>query len=301
MTPRGRSVRLFLAEGTSSGILTAEIGNWTGHAVAGPRTRLEAAIQRPELRRTGIYLIFGDSQTGDLPAVYVGEGDDVSQRLKSHSADPSKDYWERFVVLTSKDANLTKAHVRYLEAAVIRLLHEAKKSVVKNGTSPTFERLPESDVADMESFLDEMQLLLPVIGFDLLRRPPKPVKGTDSTAESPNFILENAGKKIKAFAAEVQGEFVLRSGSVGSLNESVSFHDRIKTIRDQVLESGRAAKIDSDTFRLIDDVAFSSPSAAAVFLFGTSRNGRTDWLVEGKSLTYGDWKDAQLIAMTGTA
>jgi hypothetical protein len=56
----GRSVRLYLADGTAMGILTAEIINWTGHTLAGPRTRLEDALKREELRRTGIYLIYGE-------------------------------------------------------------------------------------------------------------------------------------------------------------------------------------------------------------------------------------------------
>jgi hypothetical protein len=66
----GRSVRLYLADGTATGILTAEIINWTGHTLAGPRTRLEDALKREELRRTGIYLIYGESYDSDLPSVY---------------------------------------------------------------------------------------------------------------------------------------------------------------------------------------------------------------------------------------
>ncbi|MBK1618475.1 hypothetical protein CKO42_08495 [Lamprobacter modestohalophilus] len=36
----GRSVRLFLVEGKSTGLITAEIMNWTGHVLTGPRTEL---------------------------------------------------------------------------------------------------------------------------------------------------------------------------------------------------------------------------------------------------------------------
>jgi hypothetical protein len=34
----GRSVRLFLIDGTPQGIRTAEVGNWTGLALVCPRT-----------------------------------------------------------------------------------------------------------------------------------------------------------------------------------------------------------------------------------------------------------------------
>ena len=51
---KGRSVRLYLVDGTATGILTAEIINWTGHVLVAPRTRLEAVLDRAELRRTGV-------------------------------------------------------------------------------------------------------------------------------------------------------------------------------------------------------------------------------------------------------
>ena len=67
--PKGRSVRLYLAEGSSTGILTAEIVNWTGHVLSGPRTRLEVALRRDEVNRTGVYLLFGSEYGADLPSV----------------------------------------------------------------------------------------------------------------------------------------------------------------------------------------------------------------------------------------
>ena len=48
---------------------------------------------------------------------YIGEADIVADRLRYHQRD--RDYWDRVVVITSKDANLTKAHGRYLESRLI--------------------------------------------------------------------------------------------------------------------------------------------------------------------------------------
>lgn len=288
----GRSVRLFLADGSATGVLTAEIINWTGHVVAGPRTRLDAALKREELQRTGIYLIFGEVAGSDLPHVYVGEGDSIASRLYSHSNDDKKDFWERFVGVTSKDLNLTKAHVKYLESRLISLLKEAKKSVLINKTAPGFDKLPEADISDMETFLDELRLILPVIGVDLLKKPV--TRKPDQTLPNPNFHLIHTKKGIKAQAVEADGEFVVLAGSRGSLNESVSFDDAKQAFRNQVFESGRARKISDQTFETVDDIAFKSPSAASVFLFGTSRNGRTDWLLDASGKSYGEWKDEGL-------
>jgi hypothetical protein len=290
----GRSVRLFLAEGSASGVLTAEIVNWTGHVVSGPRTRLETALKRDELKRTGVYIIFGNETGFDLPRAYIGEGDDISSRLYSHSKDASKDFWERFVAITNKDMNLTKAHVKYLEGRLISMLRDAKKATVVNKTEPSFDRLPEADISDMEAFLDELNLILPVIGVDFFRKPKaRPVEANSST-QNVIFLINNRHKGISAKAQEVDGEFVILAGSTGSLHETVSFDEKRQAARNQILDSGRAERVDARNFILLEDVAFSSPSAASVFLHGTSRNGRTDWLVEGASTTYADWKERLL-------
>lgn len=294
---KGRSVKLFLAEGSATGILTAEIINWTGHALAAPRTRLEAALKREELKRTGVYILYSDSFGVDLPSVHVGEGDDISVRLRSHSRDNEKDYWDRFIAVTSKDMNLTKAHVKYLEGRLIALLTDAKKCELQNKTEPSFDKLPEADISDMETFLEELQLVLPVVGVDFFRKPhvkPQPALSLDEPQTK--FSLRHTAKGIVAYAIEVDGEFVVMAGATGSLNIAPSFNDRNRNQRDQAIESGRAVKLDDKTFRLVQDIGFTSPSAAAVFLFGTSRNGRTDWLVDGQSITYGQWSDAKVQA-----
>lgn len=302
----GRSVRLYLVDGVASGILTAEIMNWTGHVLASPRTRIESVLKREELARTGVYFLIGpDNQDSGLDRVYVGEGDEIGKRLYQHNKE--KEFWERFIAVTSKDMNLTKAHVRYLEGRLISMLKNARKVVVENANSPEFKLLPEADIADMEAFLEEIGLVLPVIGVTFLQVTSR--GRTIATIEkdvaqgalgldpgkpggSVIFTVENRKAKITARAIEADGEFIILSGSIGSLKERESFHDRYKSVRDEALASGRARTLDESNFILDQDIAFSSASAAAVFLFGTSRNGRTDWLVEGKGQTYGDWKDS---------
>ncbi len=171
----GKSVRLFLADGTPGGLLTAEIMNWTGHVVAAPRSDLAALLKRPEAVRTGIYILLGDdpeSLGGQL--AYIGEGDDVSKRLYQHARSEDqngKDFWDRAIVLTSKDANLTKAHARYLESRFIALALQASRARVTNGTTPQQIALPEADVSDMEYFIEQAKIVLPVLGVNLFRSP----------------------------------------------------------------------------------------------------------------------------------
>jgi hypothetical protein len=125
----GKSVRLFLVDGTPGGMITAEIMNWTGHVIAASRLELDALLKRPEVSRTGIYVLIGENPKNFLePMVYIGEGDQIKTRLLAHAkpeAQHGKDFWNRAIVFTSKDANLTKAHTRYLESRFIALATQA--------------------------------------------------------------------------------------------------------------------------------------------------------------------------------
>src|SRR5690625_7360910 len=95
----GRSIRLFLVDGTPNGLLTAEIMNWTGHVLTGPRSKLSELVQRPEAGRTGIYFLVGpDPDNSFKQLVYIGESDDVCTRLKQHNRPEEqggKDFWEK--------------------------------------------------------------------------------------------------------------------------------------------------------------------------------------------------------------
>ena len=85
-SPLGRSVRLFLVDGTATGLITAEIMNWTGHVLAGSRSGLPAFLKRRELDRTGIYFLTGpDPEDPDTLQLYIGESDNVRKRLVQHT------------------------------------------------------------------------------------------------------------------------------------------------------------------------------------------------------------------------
>ena len=85
-------------------------------------------IQREECARTGIYFLVGQDPEDSLPSVYIGESDDVANRLKQHNRTEDaggKDFWEKVCLVTGKDQNITKTHIKYLES---RLIDIAKRS-----------------------------------------------------------------------------------------------------------------------------------------------------------------------------
>ena len=295
----GKQIRLFLVDGTPGGLLTAEIMNWTGHVIAAPRTDLAALLKRQEVQRTGIYLLLGEDP--DVPGrqlVYIGEGDDVGKRLASHARDQSKDFWDRAVVLTSKDMNLTKAHARYLESRFIALASEAGRSRLTNGTSPEPIQLPEADVSDMEYFVAQAKIVLPVLGINTFRV----TSGTSTLpgdipppSTSPTFVIYKYG--ARAAAQEIDGEFTVRAGSTVRKSWTGTSNASYYKLRLRLeAEGALVATADGQAMTFPKDFVFASPSAAAAVVVGRASNGRTEWMVEGTGQTYAAWQEQLLNA-----
>jgi len=177
----------------------------------------------PEAGKTGVYILLGDDPAGlgGLFA-YIGESDDVWKRLSQHARPEEadgKDCWDLAIVVTSKDANLTKAHARYLESRFIALAQQAGRCQLDNGTAPPPPLLlPEADVSDMEYFIEQARTVLPVLGVNILRSlaaapgPPadSPAYGTVlvAAAESPVFEL----RLRKTLSAQGPVHLTLRDG-----------------------------------------------------------------------------------------
>ncbi len=300
---QGRSLRLFLVDGTPNGLLTAEIMNWTGHVLTGPRSKLAELVQRPECARTGVYFLVGPDPDDSLRArVYIGESDDVAQRLRQHNRPQEqggKDFWERVCLITSKDQNLTKAHVKYLESQLIQIASQTGRCVVGNSTAHSYTNLPESDRADMAFFLEQIRIVLPVLGFDFLRELIKPSKLVMAPVEqpvsqSPRFALQLPKSKERAEAQEVDGEFFVLKGSRARAQWVGTVDHNYRNLYQQLVSDGVTVSDGSEYLVFKDDYAFSSPSAAAAVVCGRAASGRTAWLVEDSGETYAAWQDSQL-------
>lgn len=300
---QGRSIRLFLVDGSSNGLLTAEIINWTGHVITGPRSKLSELVQRPEVGRTGIYLLIGPNPENSLrPLVYIGESDDVGKRLKQHNKPESqggKDFWERVCLVTSKDQNITKAHAKHLESLLIARATQLARCKLVNGTSHDYSHLPEADIADMAFFAEQIRTVLPVLGYDFLRDATKPsvelAHGQVSRLdESPTFFLQIPKHGIQARARELDGEFIVLAGSQAKPEFASQSHSTYQMLHEQLAESGVLVPDTEGLLKFASDESFSSPSAAAAVISGRSANGRTAWVIEHKGQTYADWQEEML-------
>jgi len=300
----GRTVRLFLVDGTPSGLITAEIMNWTGHVLAGTRSGLPRFLERPELDRTGVYFLTGrDPKDPDNAVVYIGESDNVRKRLAQHNKDDSKGFWERTCVVTSKDQNITKAHARYLEARLIAIAQEVGRAALSNGTTPPPIALPEADQSDMQFFIEQIRLVMPVLGFEFLRsRPRITAPGIDegqaptSHYDSPLFELSSRKHGMRAQAREVDAEFIVLAGSLANdtYTQQGTSYSGYRKLHARLVEQGRLVPDKAGLLRFSEDIPFASPSAASAVIFGRADNGRRSWCVVGKNITYSDWQETQV-------
>jgi predicted GIY-YIG superfamily endonuclease len=304
------TLRLFLVDGTPGGLITAEIMNWTGHVLSGPRTLLPDLLKRPEVARTGVYFLIGpDTNQSTRTRVYIGETDDVSIRLKQHNRSEDqggKDFWERICVVTSKDHNLTKAHAKYLESLLIKTTKHAGRAVLENGNQPEYAALPEADIADMTFFMEQIRTVLPVLGYEFLRERPNITETASSDANvlprlsSPLFTMSVPKYGISAKAREQNGDFVVLRGSIARDRWTSSHHSGYESLYQQLVDEGVLSDMSSGTRHFATDHPFSSPSAAAAVISGRPANGRTTWTTADGGETYAHWQEQRVNSITST-
>ena len=203
---RGFTVRLFIPSGNPDGVKIVEKSNWTGLGIVLPRSLYKQEKDRDPLRQgAGVYALFGSEEGDPFPRLYVGEGDPVGPRLDQHYNDDQKSFWTHAVIFTSKDQNLNKAHVQYLESGLITLALRAKRATLKNKNTPQLPSLSEADRSEVEGFLANMLLCFPVLGYQAFE--------VIEEVLSKTTLLFLKAKNVKGQGYESPGGFVVKKGS----------------------------------------------------------------------------------------
>ncbi|OJX47953.1 DUF4357 domain-containing protein [Devosia sp. 66-22] len=198
-----------------------------------------------------------------------------------------------------KHEALTKGHVRYLESRLIMLTQEAGSVSLTNDTHPDFQRLPEADRADMDTFVENAALVLPVLGCDLFRRKTRPTtapavgRAAPDNLDSPIFTFATAG--AAATGQETEDGFVVFAGSTARRTPSGTFPAGYAALRDRLLTTGQLIDGPSpDLLPFTTDVLFTSPSAAASIVSARSASGPIEWKIQPAGTTYREWRSSRL-------
>lgn len=278
---RGVTIRIFLVDGKPQGLRLVERMGWTGSFLAFSRADYSSARAREEVSQTGAYVLLGPDPEGRrLQRVYVGEGENIRVRLDAHQKE--KDFWTQGYVLTTKDDSLNKAHVRYLEARLLELAAKADNAFLDNGTAPEPARLSEPEIAEMETYLDNVLPLFALVGVNVFEPAEDPAVAATSAVTPSEPAADEGGERLylKTQLTEAQGEdrsrgFLVFEGAVGRKIKRVMIPG-YEQLRDRLLQEGILVE-DGENVKLTKSHLFDSPSAAASVLSGGNKNGRTEW------------------------
>lgn len=285
MANRGKSINLYLMDGSADGRIKCTLANWTGIAYRIPRTDIELCKDRDHLRQSGVYFLFGVSdETGD-PVVYIGQagerknGEGILYRLQEHIKNPDKDYWTEAVVFTTAGNTFGPTEISYLENRFCSIAVEAKRYVVKNANDPTQGHVTEEKESELEEFIDYAKVIMGTLGHKVFTPINNPITSSalgDSKVNQQFFMKTS---KVDASGRRASDGFVVLKGSKIAQLPTKSCPNWTKQLRVRYQD-----KIDNDGV-LIDDLSFTSPSAAAGFVSFASANGLTSWITaEGKTL-----------------
>lgn len=272
----GKTIKIFLIDGEPNGRMSCELSNWSGKAYKIPRIKIKDCSDRDDLASTGVYLLFGKDDSGKYQ-VYIGEAESILKRLNQQLT--QKDFWNEAIVFISKDENLNKAHIKYLENRLHDIAKSANRYTVDNSIVPTQSSISESDRAEMEEFIEYIKMLVNTLGHKVFeeKREFKPKQKQES------FFIKAAR------GADGQGEptsdgFVVFKNSKAAATIVNSMTPNFIAYRQKLIDEG--VLVDKgEYFEFSDDYIFSSPSTAAVMVMGRNANGLTEWKnIDGKTL-----------------
>ena len=282
MAQHGRTISLYLLNGSVTGVIKYTTPNWTGVIYKIPRTELDICKKRADLQQSGVYFLFGKSDETGENVVYVGQaglrknGNGLLGRILEHARNPEKDYWTEAIAITTTNNSFGPTEISYLENQFTQLAKNANRYVVKNGNDPNPGNITEEKESELEEFIDYAKVIMGIVGHKVF------IPLDETIDDTPNKkVIKLSLKKRGAEATGLltsEGIVVCKGSKINS-SPTPSCPEWIKNLRKEY-----ASKINAD-FALTDNICFSSPSAASGFCVMGSDNGRMSWKSEsGKTL-----------------
>lgn len=273
----GKSIELFLVNGTADSLITAELSNWNGKALKIPRIEVPSC-NRTDFMQPGVYLLFCKDDNGE-DAVYIGEAENVKDRLMQHLRDYQSEkeryYWNCAVVFTGRDLN--KALIRYLEYRLVEIARNSRRYRVLTKNTCRNTVLKEAQIAAMEEFIEHVKILINTLGYKVL----EPVLGNDTATDADDEVLMlNSGKASAKGKVTTEGFVVMKGSQLNEITSERTLIANIVSLRQKYAKEGKIRDM-----LTMEDLLFSSASAAAGFVLGYNVSGPVKWKNrEGRTL-----------------
>lgn len=274
----GKSIELFLVNGTADSLITAELSNWNGKALKIPRIEV-ASCSREDITQAGVYFLFCKEDDG-RDSVYIGEAENVKERLVQHLRDyqseKEKYYWNTAVIFIGRDLN--KALIRYLENCFVEIARSCRRYTVLTKNTYRNTVMKESQIAVMKEFVANVKTLINALGYKVL----EPVRQIDSDAATADdeLLYIATGGATATGSVTSEGFVVLKGATVNEKVSVKSLSAGMVKMREKYLKEGKVENLVTT-----EDLLFSSSSAAADFVLGYSVSGPRTWKTkDGRSL-----------------
>lgn len=278
----GRSINLFLMDGDANGRIKCTLANWTGVAYKIPTTELKKCENRDDLKQSGVYFLFGTEEKTEENLVYIGQagtrknGEGILNRLKEHQRNPDKNFWLEAIAFTTSNNSFGPTEISYLEHRFCTLAVQANRYKVKNSNDPNPGNITEEKESELEEFIDNAKIIMGTLGHKVFV--PYIVKASTPDTANPDSDVLGMSEDLhfvysglKAFGKRTSEGFVVLQGSRISKTLTKSCPELTRRNREKY-----AQKIDENNV-LLEDILFTSPSAAASFVGGSSLSGNVSW------------------------
>ena len=257
----GKTVTTYLIDGDPKGTQYAFISNKICQMFVVPRSNLAYLNTQDKLQKPAFYILLGEDEM-TKPQAYIGETENFRERVKDH--DSKKSFWQKALIFVSKDADMTKADVQYLEYKAISEAKNANTFVLNdNKQTPKAPNLPEYQKDSMDEFFEDVKFLAAFVGCNIFE--------VVQEEKEHLFYATSRGCNAKGFYSS--NGFTVLKGSVIAQNTTSSF----KGIehREKMLQEYSA--IEDGKIIMTSDKTFTTPSTAACFCLGRSANGWIEW------------------------
>lgn len=294
MVSHGKNINLFLMDGTVNGRIKCTLLGWTGVVYRIPKVDLELCKERDDLKQSGVYFLFGESDETSRPVVYIGQagarknGEGILHRLQEHKKNPDKDYWSEAIVFTTSNNSFGLTEISYLENRFCTMANDAHRYIVTNINEPTQGNVTEEKESELEGFLEYAKTIIGVLGYKVFEpfTAVEPVKaGADGLIgvekNQPIFFIKRRGARAQGMQTE-EG-FKVLAGSILAKEAVPSCPD--SAIKDRE----KYSSIIDKKMKLLKDVPFKSPSGASSFVLLCSSSGNQDWVTE-QGINFGEFK-----------
>lgn len=261
-----QTIQIFLPDGSPTSIKEAEITNRLVKAILFPRNKIKEVASREIVNYTGVYFLFGNSEDGVKPMVYIGEGEDCFKRILTHNR--KKDFWTHCVIVTTKTDEYTKTDSKFLEHYCLEKAGTIGRYNTDNETGSKKPSIPEHREHDLLDNFETMKILLATLGYPLFEEKRKLSNIKD--------LFYCKGKNSEAEGELTDDGFVVYKGSTANSNETSKIGSWIKQLRGSLLDDGILIE-NKGVIEFSADHIFNSPSAAAATVLGRNANGWITW------------------------